>query len=101
MKWRYQNDKDYVWYFYWPDGGKDCSNQKLYSKLPKFRNIVEIDGKYAIRYGFYPFYKYKDVISATFYWGRNSKHFKDCLMNTIEEAKEHINKASDFGNVVR
>lgn len=54
-------------------------------KLPKYKVIVKVGDKYAIRRGYYPYYEYKDLTDR--YWWLQNRRDVYCL-----GSKEQIKK---------
>ena len=69
-------------------------------KDPEIPGLVKFkDGKYAVRKGKEGEYKFLDLVSPTYWWAKDSDHFKDCL-GTRDQISQVLNDASDFGDIV-
>lgn len=64
--------------------------------------IVQFNDKYAVRRGFFPFYRYKDLRTNRFWWSRGSEYFSHCLCDDIEEIKKKVSAdLPKYGKVIK
>ena len=61
--------------------------------------VVKILDKYAVRRGVF-YYEYRDLMSQTYWWGRDSTFFGCCLTDDMEEAKKVCAFITDKGTKV-
>ena len=62
-------------------------------KLVKFK-----DGTFGIRRGFWPFYVFKVIGSASHYWF--PKHYESVVSMDEETARGEFNRMTDMGDVI-